>query len=47
MEMGKMVKLQGVKPVVPQLQLTEAEQLWKCAKGNYVWAFALVDYVFP
>jgi hypothetical protein len=39
------VTLQGVKPVELQLQPMEAEQLWKCVKGNDIWAFAVVECV--
>jgi hypothetical protein len=42
---GRSVTLQGVKPMELQSQPMEAEQLWKCAKGNDIWAFAVVECV--
>jgi hypothetical protein len=44
-DMGKHIKIQGVKPASMMLQPIEAEQVWKSAKGDDIWAFAVVEYV--
>jgi hypothetical protein len=44
-DMGRDIKLQGVKQAPLSVQAMEAEQLWKCAKGNDIWAFAVVKCV--
>jgi hypothetical protein len=43
--MGREIKIQGVKQAPLSVQAMEAEQLWKCAKGNDIWAFAVVNCV--
>lgn len=42
---GRQIKLRGVKPGELTLQPIEAEQVWKSAKGNDIWAFAVVECV--
>lgn len=42
---GRQIKLRGVKPGELTLQPIEAEQVWKSAKGNDIWAFAVVESV--
>jgi len=37
----KLVKLQGVLSLSPQLQEISAEQLHKSSKGNDIWAMAI------
>jgi hypothetical protein len=44
-DMGREIKLQGVKQAPLSVQAMEAEQLWKCAKGNDIWAFVVVNCV--
>jgi hypothetical protein len=44
-DLGRQIKLQGVKPTVLQVQPIKAEQLCKAAKGNDIWAFAIVECV--
>jgi hypothetical protein len=41
--MGRNIKIRGLKPIELKLQHIEAEQLRKCAKGNDIWAFAVVE----
>jgi hypothetical protein len=43
--MDREIKIQGVKQAPLTVQAMEAEQLCKCAKGNDIWAFAVVDCV--
>jgi hypothetical protein len=44
-DLGRQIKLQGVKPPELQVQPVEAEHLWKAVKGNGIWAFAVVECV--
>jgi hypothetical protein len=47
MDKGKLIKIQGVQPGELTVQPIEVDQLWKCAKGNDIWGFAVVEYVTP